>query len=273
MPLPPANHSLGIPFIELQSVDSTNNYALAQIHANLAQPGTCFFAHAQTAGKGQRGKSWVSEKGSNIVLSIVLNPFFLQPFEQFYLSSCVAVATQQFLKEYTHDDLKIKWPNDLYWKDQKIGGILIENIIGGIANDLPPATKTTRRRNWKWAIVGIGININQKEFPGYLNNPVSLKQITNQNFNTVQLAKGLCQTIDLFYKQLMNEGHDAILKLYNQVLYRKNEVVNLKKGSRNFQAKVKSVNASGQLIIQHSIEERIDFGEVEWIPVTTAAKQ
>ena len=91
---------LGTPFIELQSVASTNNYALAQIHANMAQPGTCYFAHEQTSGKGQRGKSWATETGMNIILSIVLKPDFLQPFQQFQLSACVAVATRQFFNRY-----------------------------------------------------------------------------------------------------------------------------------------------------------------------------
>src|SRR5215469_5061577 len=121
---------MGISFIELPSVDSTNNYASEQIHANMAQHGTCYFAHEQTAGKGQRGKSWASEKGANIILSIVLKPYFLQPFQQFYLSACVATATYNFLKGFAPDHLTIKWPNDIYWQNKKLGGILIENIIG-----------------------------------------------------------------------------------------------------------------------------------------------
>ena len=120
---------LGTPFIELQSVDSTNNYALAQIHANMAQPGTCYFAHEQTSGKGQRGKSWATERGTNIILSIVLKPDFLQPFQQFQLECLRSGRTRQFFSKYDNDSLKIKWPNDIYWQDRKLGGILIENII------------------------------------------------------------------------------------------------------------------------------------------------
>ncbi|MFI5187341.1 MAG: biotin--[acetyl-CoA-carboxylase] ligase [Chitinophagales bacterium] len=275
MPLTPVNHSLGTPFIELQSIDSTNNYALAQIHANMAQPGTCYFAHEQTAGKGQRGRSWTSEKGSNIILTIIVKPSFLQTFEQFYLSACVAVATYQFLTKYVEDDLKIKWPNDLYWRDRKLGGILIENIIGGLTDDRSPTTEPRekdqpsvighRSSNWRWAIIGIGININQEKFAAAIKNPISLQQIAKHNFNTVQLAKELCKTIDLFYKRLMDEGHDSILKLYNKALYKKNETVKFKRADHNFQAVIKSVNETGQLVIQHSIKEKIDFGDIEWI--------
>ncbi len=263
MPLPPVSHYLGTPFIELQSIDSTNNYALAQIHANLAQPGTCYFAYEQTAGKGQRGKSWATEKGSNITLSIVLKPEFLQPFQQFQLSACVAVATHNFLSRYTDKAIKIKWPNDLYWKDKKLGGILIENIIGGMTDDRWQTTE--QPSDWKWAIIGIGININQTDFPADLRNPVSLKQITGHNFNTAQLAKELCRSIDDFYKQLINEGGTHILDTYNHVLYKKDKIVKLKKDNRIFESTVKGVSQTGQLITQHAIEERFDFGEVEWV--------
>jgi BirA family biotin operon repressor/biotin-[acetyl-CoA-carboxylase] ligase len=250
--LPPVAHSLGTPFIELQSVDSTNNYALEQIHANLAQPGSCYFANEQTAGKGQRGRSWATEKGANITMSIVLKPGILQAFQQFHLSACVAVATHDFLSKYAGETIQIKWPNDLYWNDKKLGGILIENIIG----HQPSA--------WKWAIVGIGININQTKFPGGLKNPVSLKQITGQNFDPVQLAKELCQSIDHFYKRLKEEAN-SFLDAYNLVLYKKDQIVKLKKENRLFETTIKGVSHTGQLITRHAVEERFDFGEVEWM--------
>jgi BirA family biotin operon repressor/biotin-[acetyl-CoA-carboxylase] ligase len=265
LPLLPVNHPTGIQFIELSSIDSTNNYAFEQIHANVAHPGTCYFAHEQTHGKGQRSKSWISEKGANIILSIVLKPFFLQPFQQFHLSACIATAAYQFLTNYAPEYLTIKWPNDLYWQNKKLGGILIENIIGGMNHDKKKQRETDQSSNWKWAVVGIGININQTKFPCELKNAVSLKQITGKDFNVIQLAKDLCGTIDLFYKRLMSGKPGSNLKLYNQLLYKKNEPVNFKKGNRNFVAIIKSVNENGQLIIQHSIEEKIDFGQIEWV--------
>lgn len=269
MPFIPVNHSLGTPFIELPSIGSTNNYALNQIHANLAQPGTCYFAHEQTAGKGQRGKTWSSEKDANITLSLVLKPSFLQAFQQFELSACVSVATHQFLNHYIPDDLKIKWPNDLYWKDRKLGGILIENVIrmgeqDGRNGDLKIKNRG-QTANWDWAVVGIGLNINQTSFPAGVRNPVSLKQITSQHYDVTLLARELCERIDQHYKQLQEAGIDSILELYNRVLYKKDQTVKFKKDSRNFQASVESVNKAGQLIIHHSIEEKIDFGQIEWI--------
>ena len=247
---------LGTPFIELQSVDSTNNYALAQIHANMAQPGTCYFAHEQTSGKGQRGKSWATDRGMNIILSIVLKPDFLQPFQQFQLSACVAVGTCQFFSKYDADSFKIKWPNDIYWRDRKLGGILIENIIRshepGVAN-------------WDWAVAGIGMNINQTNFADGLKNPVSLKQVTGRSFDQVELAKNLCMSLDHFYKRLVNKEANTILEMYNHQLYKKDELVKLKKDNRSFSAIIKNVAPTGQLVVQHSVEEQFDFGEIEWL--------
>lgn len=247
---------LGTPFIELQSVDSTNNYAFSQIHANMAQPGTCYFAHEQTSGKGQRGKSWATERGANIILSIVVKPDFLQPFQQFQLSACVAVGTRQFFSNYDNDSLKIKWPNDIYWRDRKLGGILIENII---------RSHESGGESWVWAIVGIGVNINQANFGAELKNPVSLKQITGESFDQIDLAKKLCLSIDQFYKKLMNREEHTILETYNQFLYKKGELVKLKKGNRIFSGIIKNVTQTGQLIVQHGVEEQFDFGAIEWL--------
>ena len=256
MPLPPGIHSLGTPFIELQSVDSTNNYALAQIHAKLAQPGTCYFAHEQTSGKGQRGKTWATERGMNIIVSIVLKPDFLQPIQQFQLSACVAVATHKFLDKYDGSSLKIKWPNDIYWRDRKLGGVLIENVV---------RSRQPEGASLDWAVVGIGININQESFTPDLKNPVSLKQVTGKSFDQIDLAKKLCASIDHFYKKLMNKEADAILEMYNRLLYKKNEMVRLKKGNRIFSGTIKEVTQTGQLVVQHSVEEQFDFGKIEWL--------
>jgi len=255
LPLPSDIRTIGTPFIELQSVDSTNNYALTQIHANMAQPGTCYFAHEQTSGKGQRGKSWATERGANIILSIVLKPDLLQLTQQFQLSACIAVATRQFFDGYGRDSIKIKWPNDIYWQDRKLGGILIENII----------RNKPEGGNWDWAVVGIGANINQTNFGTELKNPISLKQITGKSFDQIELAKELCVSIDDSYRNLIKEETNAILKMYNQFLYKKGELVKLRKDNRVFSATIKNVTPTGQLVAQHGIEEQFDFGEIEWL--------
>lgn len=256
MPQPSSFKVIGAPVIELQSVDSTNIYALNKVHAGLAQHGMAIFAHEQVAGKGQRGKLWISEKGKNINLSVIIKLHSLNISGQFQLSACTAIAILDFFKHYAGNDTRIKWPNDLYWQDRKAGGILIENVI---------RNKESGNAIWEWAVIGIGININQTAFPEDLKNPVSLKQITGKTFDTLELAMELLAKLNSLYHQLISSGFENIYNEYLLHLYKKNETVKLKKDNRVFDALIKTVTPSGQLIIQHAIEESVDFGNVEWV--------
>jgi len=224
---------------------------MAQVHAGLAKHGAAFFAHHQTAGKGQRGKSWFTGDGHNIALSIIVKPNRIRLSSQFYLSASVALGTLDFFSKYAGDETKIKWPNDLYWRDRKAGGILIENVL--------------RDKSWKWAIVGIGININQARFSKELKNPVSLKQITGKDFNVETLAKELQKAILKRIDNLDATNYKKILTDYNHHLYKLNEKIKLKKSNIAFSTTVKNVSSHGELITQDSIERHFAFGEVEWI--------
>jgi len=236
-------------FIVLDTVDSTNNYAMGAIHSGMAKHGMGWFAKEQTAGKGQRGKSWTTEKGKNIALSMVLDPAVLQITNQFHLSAAVAVTCFEFVKAYAGDETKIKWPNDLYWRDRKAGGVLIENIMQG--------TK------WKWAVVGIGININQTSFDNRLVNPVSLKQITGKEHDNIELGKKLHE---LLLKNLAGVNNTVLLmEQYNGHLYKKNKPVVLKKDGVRLETVIKEVSPLGRLITVDAIEREFDFGEVEWV--------
>ena len=235
----------------LDTVDSTNNYAMDKVHAGLANHGTVWFTHHQTAGKGQRGKSWKSEQKKNIAMSVVLKPEQLNAGQQFYLSAAVALACFHFFSKYAGDDTKIKWPNDLFWRDRKAGGVLIENIFHG--------------KKWKWAVVGIGININQTGFDESLQNPVSLKQITGKEFDTVAMGKELYVLLMKNISVLNEETINPILEDYNLNLYKLNKPVTLKKNETTFQTVIKEVSPGGRLLTVDSTERQFDFGEVEWI--------
>jgi len=250
------HNPIGTPFIELQSIDSTNNYARRLIQDSLTPHGLAIFSHEQLAGKGQRGKAWTSEKDANIIMSILVNPEPLQVSQQFQLSVCVSIAINDFFSKYAGDSTKIKWPNDLYWQDRKAGGVLIENIV---------SSQQPIVDSWKWAIIGTGININQTSFPSNLQNPVSLKQITGKHYDVITLAKELCQLLDEKFKKLIAGNFEDIFLQYLFYLYKRNEKVKFKKDNYVFEALIKGVSTSGKLIVQHSIEEEFDFGEVEWI--------
>lgn len=264
----PHSRPFGSPFIELQSVDSTNNYALQQIHAGLAHHGAVFFAHEQVKGKGQRGKKWDAEKGTSLMLSAVIEATPLLLNEQFRLSACAAVSAHELFTKYAVDGTFIKWPNDLYWHDRKAGGILIENIVR--SSELIAGSQQLAAGSWKWAVVGIGININQTNFPEGLPNAVSLKQITGKSHDPVVLAKELCGILEKNFNELVTNGFDKIYSRYLEHLYKKHQPAKFKKDNRVFDGVVKTVTRSGFLVIQGAIEEEFSLGEIEWlIPKTT----
>lgn len=224
-------------------------YAMEQLQADMAAHGTAFFAHHQTAGRGQRGKIWVAEKDMHIALSVIADTSFLLVSEQFHLSVAVALAVYDFFSKYAGDETSIKWPNDLYWRDRKAGGILIENIIKG--------------KNWQAAVIGTGININQPSFPPELKNPVSLKQITGKTFDPVVLAKELCGCLEMHYQELITHGFSNMLHHYNELLYKQGQKVRLKKGSVVFNCVIEGVSANGELQVSGGMG--FQFGEVEWV--------
>lgn len=159
-------------------LDSTSNY-LASI-ADESPHGFVVEAEAQTAGRGQRGNSWESEPRMNILMSVLLRPEGIAPSEQFLISQAVSVAIVRVLRHYL-PEVRIKWPNDIYVGDRKICGILIENSI--------TATKIIH------SIVGIGLNVNQREFHSDAPNPVSMFQLTGRNRCTSLLAREVVREI------------------------------------------------------------------------------
>lgn len=241
--------------IELLTVDSTNNYALRLAHEGLAQHGTTVFSHEQTAGKGQRNKKWIATSGQNIQMSLITDPQPLSINQQFLLSAFTAATVLEFFEKFSQSDIAIKWPNDIYFQDRKAGGILIENILNG--------------PHWKWSIIGIGLNINQTSFDPDLPNPVSLKQITGKNFDSLQLAQELSQAFFTKMKETtaslaLNQGKE-IMTRYNTHLYKRGQQVKLKKENRIFEATIKEVNHNGQLVVEHFTEEVFNFGEIIWL--------
>jgi BirA family transcriptional regulator, biotin operon repressor / biotin---[acetyl-CoA-carboxylase] ligase len=243
--------AIGYTFIELDSIDSTNTHAMQQIQAKLAEHGTAYFAHQQTAGKGRQGKVWQTEPKANIILSVVLDAARLKISQQFFISAVAALAVVDLLKSYTPNNPSIKWPNDVYYNDSKAAGILIENSLQG--------------NKWQWCVLGIGVNINQTQFANGLINPISLQQITYKQYQAVDLAKQLCAFLEKWYQQLLNGNFLYILDTYNSHLYKKGQVVRLKKNNIAFNCTIDHVNNQGKLLVKDGLQSEFDFGEVEWV--------
>ncbi len=241
----------GYRFHDLREIPSTNLYAMERIYAGLAAAGDVFFAQQQLAGKGQRGKSWYSQPGESILMSVVYDMLKLAPSQSFRLSATIALACQEFLQNMVADTVQIKWPNDLYWRDRKAGGILIENALNA--------------GTWKWSVVGIGINVNQQLFPENLPNPVSLQMITGRRHDAAELAKLLCVFLEKRMQDLFAGKWNQILEAYNQALYGRGQVKKLKKDNAIIPCTIRRVNGHGVLLAGESEEWQFEHGEVDWL--------
>ena len=251
------NTPIGLPFTELTEVDSTNIYAMNQVKTNLAGHGAAFLAQKQWAGKGQMGKVWEAEKGQNILLSVVLDSkklvFDGLALEPSVVSMLVAVGCFNFFITYAGDETRIKWPNDIYWRDRKAAGILIETSFRGPI--------------WQWSIAGMGVNINQTEFGTGLKKAVSLKQITGKTFLVPELAKELCRHLEAALQIVVDKGPDTLLALYNNVLYKKGEQVLLDIQGQKITATICRVLSNGYLEIEteNGSKQSHALGAIQWL--------
>ena len=240
------------PVIRILRTDSTNNYANQQIRDNALPDGTVFLTYEQTAGRGQLKNFWESEPGKNLTFSIVFYPDFLEIRRQFMLSKAVSLGIYKALNKYV-DQLKIKWPNDIYVGDRKLGGILIENsIMSGIL---------------KSSVVGIGLNVNQTVFRSQAPNPVSLQLLTNEHFDCESILTEILSGINSYYEILQEGEYEIIDQPYLSVLYRLNEKHNFRTGNEVFEGEIVGVNEIGQLQIQRNDGKILEFHfkEVEFL--------
>jgi BirA family biotin operon repressor/biotin-[acetyl-CoA-carboxylase] ligase len=213
MPIYPIGHQLTI----LETVDSSNNYAMQMVQQKGAIHGQVFFALDQTAGKGQRGKVWHSEPASNIIMS----------------------------------ETSVKWPNDIYWRDRKAGGMLIENKWFG--------------QEWQFSVVGIGINLNQTQFPQTSRKPVSLRQITGRNLDLLQEARLLCEELENRWQQLRRGEKQSIHTEYQSRLFGMNKICRFRRNTIEFETRVVGVSEQGELLTQDQTARRFKVGEIEWV--------
>ncbi len=234
-------------FIELESVDSTNNYAMALVHEGLATDGMVCLAHHQTAGKGQRDRIWESEAGKNLMMSLISQPAPLTVSSQFIFSASVALGILDKLREHVPGNWRIKWPNDIYWNDRKAAGILIESVLKG--------------QNWLFAVIGVGLNLNQESFSETIHNAISLHQVTGVNYETVPFARELVAKIQIRIGQARTDA-GKILQEFNTYLYKKDEIITLKKGNELFVTLLKGVDARGHLLTEAG---SFSAGEIQWV--------
>lgn len=238
--------------IHISETSSTNTYMHELLEREKVPEGSCVWADFQTAGRGQIGNVWESEAGKNLTFSIVIYPNFLPANRQFLISELSAYSVKELLDKYI-SDITVKWPNDVYWKDRKICGMLIENDLSG--------------QNLYASVSGIGINLNQKEFYGGAPNPVSLWQILGHE---VDRETCMQEFLDIFYANyvLILEGREKELHdKYMQSLYRKEGFYWYEDANGRFEAALQGIEPTGHLLLalKDGTVRRYEFKEVKYI--------
>ena len=233
-------------YIKVSQTASTNTY-LSRLAATLPG-GTVIYTPCQTAGRGQKGNSWESEDGKNLTFSMLLKRPPVKARDQFCLSEAAAVAVVEALSAEGGDGFTVKWPNDVYWRDKKVCGMLIENSLDGTAI----AT----------CIIGIRINVNQQRFLSDAPNPVSLAGITGREHELEPLLKRVCSRIEQLVSTLGDEAARGQLHgQYMTALYRNDGRLHpfVDAAGNRFMASIAAIAPDGTLTLQHDEGSRRDY--------------
>jgi len=224
---------------------------MRMIDDGLAQHGQVIWADHQTQGKGQRGKTWQNDPG-NLLMSLIIKPEITAD-RQFELSMQTALTVAKYLQALSPEwQVAIKWPNDIYLNDKKACGILIENAFRGM--------------HWAYSVIGIGLNVNQKNFTEFLPTATSMATISGETYDLKEIVADLRTGILNLIRSTDNPG--KLLQAYNHFLFRKGKQVSFMERSsgRHFDAYVQEVNAEGQLVLlSHTGIEAYHFGTLDWI--------
>lgn len=249
--------------IHVAETDSTNKYLQEIAQAEELPSGSIVLADYQTAGRGQTGNAWESEAGKNLTFSVFFRPASIPTAipanRPFVISEMASLSLQSTLSQYI-PDVTVKWPNDIYYQDRKIAGILIENTLaqGEITQ----------------SVIGIGLNVNQTEFRSNAPNPVSLAQITGTSFDKMDLLEVFRRQFTAQSERLRhaaeteNTGFDAIHHDYLQVLYRKDGFHNYADVNGTFEARIHHIEPDGHLVLERTDGRlsRYAFKEVAYTP-------
>ncbi len=227
--------------VHIDETDSTNQW----MKHHLSDTDFCVVADYQTAGRGCGSNTWESERGQNLLFSVLLHPLSVPASKQFHISMAVSVAISEALEQYI-GDVSIKWPNDIYWRNGKICGILIEQTLKGTAI--------------RECIVGVGLNVNQRAFHSSAPNPVSLWQISGQPTDRMLLLNDILQRL----QRLMAED---VRQRYLQRLYRRRGFHPYTDARGAFMAEITGIEDDGHLLLRDDSghERRYAFKEVQFV--------
>ena len=239
---------------KLNATDSTNSY-LRQLSKNEdLGKWTAVSAEFQNEGRGQKGASWHSEKGKNLICSILVQLDGVSAGDQFIVNCAVSLGIYRYLQRFNLPKLTIKWPNDIMSVSKKLGGILIENTLS--------ADKITK------CIIGIGINVNQESFPKDLPLAVSMKQLLGEHFDRDIMLQDLLNSVQYKFDWIFDKKYDELWSDYESALYRKDKVRMFKRpDGQPFMGIIRGVTKPGMLLIEKEDESvgQYSFKEVIYL--------
>lgn len=243
-------------YIHLLETDSTNRWLHDNAEKFSSEELTVVWTDHQTAGRGCGTNSWESASGQNLLFSVLCHPENIPATQQFLLLETMALAVKDILDSLLPqgEEIKIKWPNDIYWRDNKLGGTLTECALNG--------------QNMRWCIIGTGLNINQTTFTSQLPNPVSLAQITDRHFERSPLLHRICETFSFRLQQLEQSDSSELQKEYMSALYRRHGFHAYYDAQETFEAEIINVAPDGTLTLRDNKEQRLrhyKFKEVNFI--------
>lgn len=245
---------VGQNLIKLSEVDSTNNFLKELVSKSEPLPeGTVIMADNQYAGRGQQQNIWHAEPGKNLTFSLYLKPGFLPVVQQFFLNMAISIGVNDGLAKLLGPGVRVKWPNDIYYQDQKIGGILIENMIAG--------------NRIKSSIIGIGVNVNQQHFvPEISSRTVSVYQILHKDVSLKTLLADICSHIESNYLKLMGTDYLYLRSAYHKRLYRIAESRKYRQNGEVFVGILQGVRDNGMLVLlRDEKEQEYNFKEIEFL--------
>lgn len=220
--------------IRIPETDSTNN-AIRQYELSTDKEFLVVSTEYQTQGKGQRGNVWESERGKNLLFSLSFHPTFLPAQQQFLLSQIISLSILDVFRRYIRR-FSIKWPNDIYWRDKKVGGILIENDLTGdhIAR----------------CVIGVGLNINQTEFQSDAPNPVSLLQISGVHCKRIHVLEHILKQFEEYYRILQAGNVEIIRDRYRKALFWKRDFHTYRDAEGEFIAQLHHIEDNGLIVLE-----------------------
>jgi len=239
---------------DYEEIDSTNEEMNRLIVTEDLAEGTIIRAAYQLAGKGHAGNSWQSERGLNLLFSMLLKPDFLSPESAFHLSRITSLSLYEIIDNQC-DGVSIKWPNDMLVGDKKMAGILIENMI--VSNTI------------SHSILGIGVNVNQAIFDPSIPAPTSLKIEKGCHIDMNSLLDAFRSSMERWYNTLITGNERMIMESYNQRLYQLGVAAYYRSAAGEFTAIIRDVLPSGELVLESGKGDILTFGfkEVEYLGI------